>query len=301
MKKVIPIAIAAALILIAFQVFNNFDKNNNSNKNIDEVVLRDAHGLSVDRSDSSKVYIATHSGLLMMKNDNKILQRVGTAQDDYMGFSAHPSDSNIFYTSGHPSSGGNLGVQKSIDGGQTWKKISDGVDGPVDFHAMAISQADPSTLYGISQGQIQRSDNDGKDWVSLSNGLPDAYALAISPQTKEEVFGATSTGIFISRDGGLTWLKSGLEDTTSALTFVPNDDQKLLAYSVTQGFVNSSDAGKTWSKFGDYQGPPILHIAYDFKNPQNIYAVNQSLEIYKSSDGGINWKKIREGTQPSYG
>lgn len=53
------------------------------------------HGLAVDVADSTKVYIATHHGLLVLKND-KDLFRVGTSRDDYMGFSVHPTNANIF-------------------------------------------------------------------------------------------------------------------------------------------------------------------------------------------------------------
>src|SRR3989344_5855590 len=106
-----------------------------------------AHSLAVDSCDSSKLYIATHYGLFVLMNDED-LYRVGDATDDYMGFSTHPTEAKLFYSSGHPNGGGNIGVQKSEDGGVTWTKISDGVEGPVDFHAMTISPVDPNIPYG---------------------------------------------------------------------------------------------------------------------------------------------------------
>ncbi|MBI2030127.1 exo-alpha-sialidase, partial [Candidatus Kaiserbacteria bacterium] len=54
----------------------------------------------------------------MLENE-KDLYRVGKSRDDYMGFSPHPTEADVFFTSGHPSRGGNLGFQKSDDGGAT--------------------------------------------------------------------------------------------------------------------------------------------------------------------------------------
>src|SRR3990170_2525273 len=55
------------------------------------------HGLAVDVSDPSKVYIATHHGLLLLQNE-KDLYRIGKSRDDYMGFSPHPTESNVFFS-----------------------------------------------------------------------------------------------------------------------------------------------------------------------------------------------------------
>ena len=40
------------------------------------------------------------------------------------------------------------GVIASTDGGVTWSSLAEGASGPVDFHAMAISRADPKVIYG---------------------------------------------------------------------------------------------------------------------------------------------------------
>ena len=83
--------------------------------------------------------------------------RISDNQNDYMGFTPHPSDSNVFYASGHPASGGNTGFAVSEDGGRTWRQLSKGVRGPVDFHRMDVSRADPGVIYGVYRGlQVSR-------------------------------------------------------------------------------------------------------------------------------------------------
>ena len=260
--------------------------------------LKDVHGLSVDASDSTKVWIASHSGLSLIQND-KDLSAVGDKRDDYMGFSPHPTDPNTFFTSGHPTSGGNIGFQKSSDGGQTWKKISDGANGPVDFHAMAVSQVDPTIIYGAYRGQLQRSINEGKDWQILDSNMQSAQIIGLTTDSSEKdiVYAATTTGLLISRDQGQTWVQASASlqgDTVTAVGVNPKNNQELLAYAQKFGLAKSADGGKNWTKIDSpLAGSPILYMSFDRNNPTTAYGINQSLEIYKTVDSGNTWNKVR--------
>lgn len=254
--------------------------------------LRDAHGLAVDRQDPSVVYIATHSGLLALKNDRD-LQEIGSARDDYMGFTAHPTDANTFYASGHSRQVGNLGFQKTTDGGTTWQKISEGLNGPVDFHTMAVSLANPRIFYGWSQGQLQRSDDEGVRWTRTTGTVTNVISLTTSPIDENVVFAATTKGLMVSRDRGDTWSSTQLTGLASAVSSNPANDRELMAFVQPDGLMRSTNDGETWNEVAGYNGPLALHIAYDFTNPATIYLINQSLEIHKSIDGGERWNKVR--------
>ncbi len=78
-----------------------------------------------------------------------------------MGFTPHPADESVLYASGHPAGGGNLGFIVSRDGGRGWSSLSPGVGGPVDFHQMDVSKADPSVIYG-AHGGLQASRDGGR-------------------------------------------------------------------------------------------------------------------------------------------
>jgi photosystem II stability/assembly factor-like uncharacterized protein len=121
------------------------------------------HGIAVDPSDPSRLYLATHHGLFLTSPDGTAT-RISDNANDYMGFTPHPTDSSLLYASGHPAGGGNMGVILSEDGGKTWQQLSPGAQGPVDFHAMTISRADPNVIYGlyVHGGGIQVSRDGGK-------------------------------------------------------------------------------------------------------------------------------------------
>src|ERR687892_565539 len=117
------------------------------------------HGIAVDPTDPSRLYLATHHGLYVVAPDGTA-KRLSPVQD-FMGFTPHPTDPSTLYASGHPSSGGNLGFIASEDGGGSWSQLPEGVGGPVDFHQMDVSSADPRTLYGAYAGSLQVSGDGG--------------------------------------------------------------------------------------------------------------------------------------------
>ncbi len=278
-------------MLSAFLLLSKTSEESSMNESGTVSSLQDAHGLSVDRKDPTKVYIATHKGLLVMSNDSELLN-VGTARDDYMGFSAHTSDPNTFYSSGHPSTGGNIGFQKSTDGGKSWQKVSDGVNGPVDFHTMTVSQANPSIIYGSYRGQLQKSDDEGKNWKLLPNTISNVIILATSPSNQDTVYAGTTNGLFVSSNQGSTWSALNLKGAVMALAVNPKSDKEIIAYTDGQGLVVSKDGSITWNKLS-YEDSMVMQVAYDPQNPSTIYLINRSLVVHKTTDGGGTWKKVR--------
>lgn len=249
------------------------------------------HGLSVDVANSQNVYIATHHGLLLLKNDKNLFQ-VGSKNDDYMGFSPDPTNSQIFYSSGHPEAGGNIGFQKSIDGGFNWEKVSDGVNGPVDFHAMTVSPANEKLIYGWYQGAVQRSIDGGKNWEVVSKTRVPVVNFAADPKDENIVYSTSPQGLMVSKDKGVTW-SSLLDGFVSTVAINPKDSMNLLAYSETQKLTKSSDAGKTWSNISvNFNNETPLFISFSRQNPQIAYLLTEKNSVYKSSDNGNSWNKV---------
>lgn len=255
-----------------------------------------AHGLAVDVASSTRLFIATHDGLDVLVNDTD-LYRVGKNTDDEMGFVTHPTDSKVLFASGHPETGGNVGFQKSDDGGVTWTKVSDGINGPVDFHAMTISPVNPDVLYGWYDGTLQRSRDGGKSWeLVVAKNLAQPISLTADRQNVNRLYASTVTGFMVSDDNGETWTAwtTKLEGVGIALSFDPKNTSTALASTKDQGFMKTTDGGKTWQRVDlpGSQGVPLF-IAHDPQIPSNVYTSLTDNSIYKSTDGGTVWKKIR--------
>ncbi len=293
---IIVILFIGGLSLFAYK--NNSDSSYSSNALIPEQSITHGHGLAVDVDDPGKLYIATHEGLFVLIND-KDLFRVGESTDDYMGFSPHPTDANILFSSGHPSTGGNIGFQKSDDGGFTWVKVSDGENGSVDFHAMAISPVNSKLIYGWYQGGLQRSTDQGDNWEIVNKNIS---PISLVADTRDEniLYAATAAGqgVIISRDKGVTWtpLSPALEGgAVSVIAVDPKDSNTLLAFSqVLGGLGKTTDSGKTWRKNGEgFHGEVVIYLTFSKTNPNILYALTLGNRLYKSSNSGDTWNQIR--------
>jgi hypothetical protein len=301
-KKYIWIVIAIVVIaggVLLFSGRGNDSAGDSEQANLyPEREISHGHGLAVDVQDPSRVYIATHYGLLLLENEEN-LYRIGKSRDDYMGFSPHPTDPDIFFSSGHPRIGGNIGFQRSEDGGVTWEKVSSGVGGPVDFHAMAVSPVNPDLIYGWYAGNLQRSTDQGETWEIVNQDLLAVY-LAADTEDEDVVYAATpqGQGVMISRDMGATWesLSPALGGgAVSVVAIHPQDPKILLAFSEKLGGLGkSTDGGTTWTKVSEeFRGEAILHIAFSRSTPDVVYALTHENELYKSVDAGDSWTQVR--------
>ncbi|MBI1934432.1 hypothetical protein HY464_01100 [Candidatus Peregrinibacteria bacterium] len=261
------------------------------------------HGLAVDQSNSNRVYIATHDGLFTLSgvegfSPTTDLQRVGSSRDDFMGFSAHPTNPNVLFSSGHPKSGGNIGFQRSEDGGETWKKISNGnPSGPADFHAMLVHPANPNHIYGWYRLRVHRSLDGGQTWEVLPNQPPEVLSFAGDPKDANTLYIGTISDLLVSTDKGASWTK-----TTDAIGYDVIFDIEteptgtLLLAMRDRGIVRATvgNNGKAiLENVGKLPGGDVpQHLALDPKNAATMYVFGKSNALYKSVDGGKNWQKV---------
>ena len=243
------------------------------------------HGLAVDRQGSPDILIATHHGLFRAGPDGEA-ERISVVQD-FMGFNPHPTDADVLYASGHPAEGGGLGFIRSGDQGATWEQVSPGANGPVDFHQMTVSPADPQVIYG-AYGGLQVSRDAGRTWTVVGP-LPDRLIdLAASAEDPDTVFAATEGGLLVSRDAGSSW-EPVLEGSPVSLVEVTADGT-LYAFVLGRGLVRSDESNLAFADVsGGWGDAFLLHLAVDPANPDKIYAATQQGSIVTSGDRGETW------------
>jgi len=253
------------------------------------------HGLAVDMKDPSRLYLATHHGLHVVAPDGKAV-RVSDTGDDFMGFTPHPTDPAILYASGHPTNGGNLGFITSSDGGKSWSKLADGVGGPVDFHQMDVSNANPNFIVGISGG-LQVSKDGGRSWKMVGPAPKGTIDLAASASDANTILAATQRGIVRSTDGGRSWNAAHLilRPTTMIESVA---DGTLYAFQIGTGLIRTTEPNWNWQLVSnDFGDAYILHLAVDPSDKQKLYVVTfdsktRAQAILASRDGGTTWTKF---------
>lgn len=189
------------------------------------------------------------------------------------------------------------GLWKTEDMGINWANISDGFFKTGSVGAVAVAESDPNVVYvGMGEHAVRG--------VMTHHG----------------------DGVYKSTDAGKSWKKIGLERTQhiSRIAVHPNDPNTvfvaaqgaLYSKSNERGIFKSSDGGATWKNVlyvDDKTG--CVELSMDANNPRILYAAmwehgrlpwkvisgGPGSGLYKSTDGGENWEKLKEGLPTEMG
>jgi photosystem II stability/assembly factor-like uncharacterized protein len=179
------------------------------------------------------------------------------------------------------------GLWKTIDGGVTWKPITDQKIASSSVGAVAVAPSNPDIVY-LGMGETELRGN-----VMQGDGM------------------------YKTTDGGKTWTHIGLEHSQAIARVRVDAHNPDLVYvavlghpygpSEERGVFRTTDGGKSWKKVlyeNDRAGAEDISI--DPRNPKVIFATiwdvyrtpwslssgGPASKLYKSTDGGDTWKDI---------
>ena len=185
----------------------------------------------------------------------------------------------------------NGGVWKSVDAGRVWKPIFDAQ--PVaSIGALAVAPSAPDTVYvgsgestlrdsvGYGNGMYKSTDA-GRSWAHIGlDGTQHIGKIAVDPKNSKVVFVAAighlyapnaERGVFRSTDGGASWQK------------VLFKNENVGAIDVV---IDPTDSRVVYASLWNTRRPPWFTYA-----PSN----GPGGGMYKSTDGGTNWKPLTNG------
>ncbi len=196
------------------------------------------------------------------------------------------------------SGGPGSGLWKSVDGGKTWNKMTEGLPkGVMGKMGISVSRANPNKVWAIIEaenGGLYRSDNGGKNWRLIN---PDRLLRARSwyymhilahPTDPESVF-VMNAPLVQSTDNGKTFVNLNTPHGDNHQTWVNPEHPEYMINANDGGANVSIDGGKNWSTQNNQPTAQFYRVNADNQFPYRIYGGqqdNSSVSIASRVDGG---------------
>ncbi len=269
-------------------------------------------------------HVAWGDGVYRSMDGGKSWKNMGLKASEHISkIIVHPDDSDVIWVAAQGplwSKGGERGLYKSTDGGETWNKTL-GDDEWTGVTDILIDPRDPDRLYaatwqrhrtvaaymgGGPNSGIHLSTDGGETWSELKNGIPGGYkgkiGLAISPQKPDVVYAAIELnqgegGVWRSADRGASWRK--MSSAVSGGTG-PHYYQELYAsphafdrlYLMDVRVQVSDDGGANFNQLNERGKHSDNHaIAFKMGDP-NYLLIGSDGGLYESYDLADTWRFI---------
>jgi photosystem II stability/assembly factor-like uncharacterized protein len=223
-----------------------------------DVVYIGALGHAFGPNDERGVFMTTDGGKTWAKTlyiDN---------QHGVADLEIDPTKPNILYAGmwsferkpwTHRSGSEKGGVYKSIDGGRTWNKLTDGLPKLMGRIGIRVAPSNPNVVYAIVEakdGTLYRSDDRGETFKLVSKNTAIVSrgfyytTVRVNPTNENHIFAVAST-LFTSVDGGKTFRSiTGRTHIDFHALWIDPKNPKRMWHGQDGGIGVSYDGGESW-------------------------------------------------------
>lgn len=200
-----------------------------------------------------------------------------------------------------------MGVFRSEDGGDHWKRISP--EGSAEIHeveSLAINPVDPKVIYAGTWHLPWKTTDGGEHWSIMKQGViedSDVFSIIVDPKQPNVVYLSACSGIYKSVDGGEKFSGGvgvnkgqGIPSTarrTRVLTQDPNNPDTVFA-GTTEGLYRTFDAGKYWMQTTN-SNIIINDVYIDPSDSKHVLLATDRRGVLASEDGGDSFVASNAG------
>lgn len=268
---------------------------------------------------NSQRSVSYGDGIYRSRDDGKSWKNMGLKKSEHIAkIIFDPQNRGIIYVAAQGplwGPGGDRGLYKSVDGGDSWKKVLN-ISKDTGVTDVVIDPRNPDVLYAASyqrrrhvwvlldggpESAIYKSTDGAKSWDKLSKGLPGddigRIGLAISPVNPDIIYAIIEaqydgSGTYMSVNRGESWIKRNKYIATSPQYYMeivadPKDAGKL--YSLDTWTMVSRDSARTWKRLGNDNRHVDDHALWIDPNQTGHLLIGGDGGIYESYDEGRKW------------
>lgn len=260
-------------------------------------------------------------GVYKSEDAGKSWKHVGLKTSEHVGMiSIDPRNSDVVYVAAYGPlwrAGGERGLYKTIDGGQTWKAVLT-ISQHTGVSEVHLDPRNPDVIYAVAhqrrrhvwtmidggpESAIYKSKDGGASWVKINKGLPQGdlgrIGLAISPVNPDYIYAIVEAqgdkgGFYRSTNRGASWERKS--DYSSSGNYYqeifcdPKDVDRV--YSMDTFLRVTDDGGKNFRNFGQRSRHWDNHAMWIDPHNTDYYLVGCDGGVYESFDRGKTWKFI---------
>lgn len=262
--------------------------------------------------------VAYGDGIYKSEDGGKSWKNMGLKTSEHIGrIAIDPSNPDIVYVAAYGpvwTSGGERGIYKTTDGGNTWKQVLK-VSDYTGFNEVMVDPRFPNIVYaaahqrqrkvftyigGGPESALYKSTDGGATWNKMMNGLPSGdlgrIGLNYSPVNPDVLFAVVEAnendgGVYRSNDRGASWEKQGPYSTSGnyyqKIYCDPKDINKVFVMNTYLGV--SRDGGKSFSILGEKSKHIDNHAIWIDPDDTDHYLVGCDGGLYETFDAAENW------------
>ena len=286
--------------------------------------------ITMDPNNSNTIWVGTGEnnnqrsvgygdGVYKSEDGGKTWKNMGLKNSEHIGMIAvDPNNSQVVYVAAYGplwSAGGDRGLYKSTDGGNSWNRILF-VSDNTGCNEIHIDPKRPNILYatmhqrrrhewtylgGGPESAIYKSIDNGATWNKLENGLPKGdigrIGLAIPMMNSDIVYaliegGKDNSGLYRSTDRGASFTKQSSHSTAgnyyNEIFADPVNPDRI--YSMNTWAMVSNDGGKTFKGIGEKSKHVDNHVIWVDKDHPSHYLMGSDGGLYESWDEASTWE-----------
>lgn len=285
--------------------------------------------VTLDPNNSNVVWVGTGEnnnqravnygdGIYKSEDGGKSWKNMGLKNSEHIGkIVVHPDNSNVVYVAAQGplwSAGGDRGLYKTTDGGETWEIILE-IDEDTGVTDLILDPRNPEVMYAAAYQRrrhvftyvgggpgsaIHKSMDGGKTWKKINKGLPSVdkgrMSLAISSVNPEKIYlmveaAQGKSGFYKSTNRGASWQKQSSYSTSgnyyNEIFTHPTDEDVIFAMDTW--LHRSTDGGKTFKQVNEQYKHVDNHCIWIDPDNPDYYLVGCDGGLYETYDDAKTW------------
>lgn len=202
------------------------------------------------------------------------------------------------------SGGEHSNLYKSIDGGDTWTKLTTGLPKEFGKSGISVSRANSERVFAVieaegEKGGVYRSDDAGTTWIQINKNRVNVarswyYMEIFADPLNENVVYVLNAPMMKSIDGGKSFSNIPVPHGDNHHLWINPHDNSNIINSNDGGTNISFNGGKSWSTQENQSTAQFYRVITDNLVPYNVYGGQQDNTTIaiasRTNDNGIDWK-----------